>query len=104
MPSARVPAGARRASHTAASSASQLRLLQQRIEEAVMLSVREQLARGCVRIGGDRGELQALGIPVGLQESLDLQVVLLLKHRAGCVQQFTISAQQLPQRIQDALL
>src|SRR6185436_15558969 len=69
-----------------------------------MLSIREELAPGCVGIGVGRGELQALGVRVALQETLDLKAVFLVKNRAGRVQQFTISAQQLPQRIEDAPL
>src|SRR5262247_2459524 len=86
------------------SAARPSRLLQQRVEEAVMPSIRKQLARGQLAVVVDRRKAQALGVPMAIQESRDLLAVLLLEHGTGCVQQFTITGQRLPQRIEQSSL
>src|SRR4029450_8009725 len=104
MPSAALTAAGMSVTQSAAARSSQLHLSQQRVEKAVMLWVRKQLARGQFWIVFRRGEDHALGIPLAFHKLLDLQVIFLVKHRTGSVQQFTISAQQLPQRVEHALL
>src|SRR5690349_15296640 len=104
MPSARDGAAKTAPNSSTSSSANRLRLPQESIEEAVMPFVRKQLARGQFCIVVDRGEGQALRIPVARQKSLDLIAIFLCEHRAGRVQQFTTTGEQLPQRVEHLFL
>src|SRR5712671_3920417 len=92
------------ASHIATSALSRLRLLQERVEKAVMRFVRKHLAGEPLYVGMRPGQTQASRIVMSLEEPLNLIVVFLAKHRARHVKQFTITAQQLPKRVQHCAL
>src|SRR5512134_3672173 len=102
MPSARAGTAPATASRSAANAASQLDLLHQRIEEAVMPSVREQLARWQVVFVVDRRKAQAHRVPMALQKPRYLFAVLLVKYGTRCVQQFTTTRERLPQCVEHA--
>src|SRR4249920_1033989 len=104
MPSARAGAAIATPIHSMISAATVLILLQQRVEEAVMPSVRKQLARWRVCLVVDPGKGEARRVPMALQKPRNLLVVLLVKHGTRCVQQFTTTGERLPQRIQHAVL
>src|SRR5437868_11735823 len=90
--------------HNARTAPSRLRLLQQRVKEAVMRLVRKNLAREmfCVRMGP--GEFKAPCAAMTFDERAYLFIVFLAKNRARYVEQFTITRKQLPKRVEDRAL
>src|SRR5262245_6384086 len=104
MRSAQAGGAAAMPTHSRNSAARHSRFLQQRVEETVMPSIREQLASGQLAVVVDRGKAQASRVPMAFQETGDLLAVLLLEHGTSCVQQFTTTGQGLPQRVEQARL
>src|SRR5688500_11778513 len=92
------------ASHNATITRSSSNLLQQRVEEPVMVVVRQNLSREHLRIGMGLGESQASRVAVAFEETLDLRLVFFFKYRARRVQEFTTSPEQPPKRVEHVVL